>query len=195
MHDVVAMRRLAAILLAVIDRNLAHDAREGRRQLSGGRFDTEDDIRKRRSAHRSRVPGVQDCVDLVDNVGERQRPASENHRDHRLPGSSDATHELGLVAGQIDVGPRMRFAGEYRFFAEEQQRRVTFAGGARGNIELVIGAAARVFHRPHYVQVHVDTCKIPDCLQRRHAQALIAIKDPRAELLVRRVGERTDHGK
>ncbi len=88
------------------------------------------------------MPGEQERIDLVDNVGKRQRPAGENHGDQRLAGRAHLADQFGLVAGQADVGTRVGLAGEDCLFAEKQQCHIGGQGGFYGFIECRPGRAA-----------------------------------------------------
>ena len=186
-------RRLAGVAMGVVDRHLPDTRGKVTGNLPERRLDAEQDVGDRGARHDARMPRVHDRVGVSENRFDRERPAGENHDDHRLAGALDGADQVHLVAGQVDVGARVRFAGKNRFLAEEQHRRVRAAGRGHGIGECSGRSAARRLHRAHVTDRDVRTRDFPDRLQRRPAERRIAVEDPGAELLVRVVGHRPDH--
>jgi len=86
----------------------------------------------------------------------------------------------------------MRFARQDGFLAQEQHGDVAVRRHGGGLVEGRTRPAARVLHGLHVTQLRAVAGQFPDGLQRRDGQPDIAIENPGAELLVRRIGQRTD---
>ena len=69
------------------------------------------------------------CIELIDDVRQRQRPPGHNHRDDRGARFPYAPHQFRLVARQADIGARMRLPGPDGLFPQEQYGSVGFLRG------------------------------------------------------------------
>jgi len=123
---ILGLDRPPGVFHVVMDRHLPDVSWEGHRQFARRVVIAIEDVGDRMAAHRPRIPGFQDGIDIGVGPLDAVRAPAHQHEDDRLAGLLQLFQQRLLVARQVERGAARRFAGHVPMLAHRGDDDVRF---------------------------------------------------------------------